>query len=387
MMFFDHARPVPRTGRFPIISHLEYEIDCGIIILMNKEDIKKILEAAVHAPSGDNSQPWRFRVADNRITIYNIPERDTTLYNFRERGSLVAHGALIENIVIAASHLGYRALPILFPESDRQEIVAAIRLEKTAPRTEPLFQAMRERASNRKPYDPMPPTDAEREILVAAARDPGGEIRLVEDTKSKKVIAQAISLNERILFENKALHTSFFQNIVWTSAEERRKKRGLYLNTLELPPPAQVAFRLFRFWPALKFFNMFGLSRQVAHTNATLYESSGAIGAILMPDESPENFIRAGSILQRVWLTATTLGLSMQALAGLLYLAQRVRGEDAAMFRAEDKERIMCAYKIIESSFDAHGRRIMMLFRIGRGKKSSARSSRLPPEIAFETTA
>ncbi|MCK5355861.1 MAG: nitroreductase family protein [Methyloprofundus sp.] len=47
---------------------------------MNSEIIKKILEAAVRAPSGDNVQPWKFffEVSGNFTLI--------SLYNQRERG-------------------------------------------------------------------------------------------------------------------------------------------------------------------------------------------------------------------------------------------------------------------------------------------------------------
>ncbi len=37
-----------------------------------REDIKKILEAAVHAPSGENCQPWRFEINDREIRIFNL---------------------------------------------------------------------------------------------------------------------------------------------------------------------------------------------------------------------------------------------------------------------------------------------------------------------------
>ncbi len=70
--------------------------------------MQKILEAGVRAPSGENCQPWRFVVAGDTLSIFNIPERDLSPYNFNQLGSMVAHGALIENIVIAATAFGYR---------------------------------------------------------------------------------------------------------------------------------------------------------------------------------------------------------------------------------------------------------------------------------------
>ena len=65
-----------------------------------RQVIEEILNLAVWAPSGDNCQPWRFEATDNKINIFNVPHKDQALYNFRQSGSLVAHGALVENILI-----------------------------------------------------------------------------------------------------------------------------------------------------------------------------------------------------------------------------------------------------------------------------------------------
>jgi len=80
------------------------------------DDIKKILEAAVHAPSGENCQPWRFEISDDEIRVFNLPERDQSLYNHGQMASYVAHGALIGNIFVASPTFGYRARINLFPQ-------------------------------------------------------------------------------------------------------------------------------------------------------------------------------------------------------------------------------------------------------------------------------
>jgi nitroreductase len=118
-----------------------------------REAISKIIEAGIRAPSGDNCQPWRFEVKDNRISIYNIPDRDNSLYSWGQRASYIAHGALIENMTIAAAHLGYAAKIKLFPESRDPNLVARLTLEQPAPPEEgALYEAIFARATNRKPY-------------------------------------------------------------------------------------------------------------------------------------------------------------------------------------------------------------------------------------------
>src|SRR3989344_4799077 len=120
-----------------------------------EEAIKKILEIAVHAPSGENCQPWRFEVEGNRIHIYNLPERDNSLYNLGQGASFVAHGALIENMLIAASALGYRADVHAFPDGQNNNFVATVVFEKAAPQNEPLYLFIVKRATNIKPYKPV----------------------------------------------------------------------------------------------------------------------------------------------------------------------------------------------------------------------------------------
>ena len=64
----------------------------------------RILDLARWAPSGDNTQPWRFEiVADDHIAIHGFDTRDRVIYDFDGHPSQMAHGALLETLRIAAS--------------------------------------------------------------------------------------------------------------------------------------------------------------------------------------------------------------------------------------------------------------------------------------------
>ena len=108
---------------------------------MKKEIILNILKAAVRAPSGDNSQPWRFEVSNNNnIKIYNLPEKDNPIFNYKQRGSHIAHGALIENIIIAAKENGMNVKVNLFPQGTSSDFIAEIDLlPDQSIKKDPLF--------------------------------------------------------------------------------------------------------------------------------------------------------------------------------------------------------------------------------------------------------
>jgi len=350
-----------------------------------KDIIEKILSIAVLAPSGDNAQPWRFVIRRNEIHIFNISDRDLTLYNFRQRGAYLAHGAVIENIALAASDAGCRAGITLFPDDSDSNHVAIVALENEAIKKDPLFAYIAERSTNRKPYRAEPLLKSEKSDILSASGDIGcGEIRLVEDRAKINFLAEAISLNERLILENRYIHDVLFTHIVWTEEEARERRAGMYVKTLELKPPEKVALKLFRNWSLLKVLNKLGASRLLPKQSARLYASSGAIGAIIMPDDSKRGYVMAGRVFQRMWLKATKAGLCVSPITVVAYLGKRIADGDTSEMPGEHVELIKEAYKKIIDSFGVSTEVIAMVFRIGHGGRPSATSFKLPPDIRSE---
>ena len=234
-----------------------------------EEKIKNILDFAIHAPSGENCQPWRFKVQNNEIHIYNIPERDNSLYNWGQRPSYVAHGASIENIRIAAPAFGYTIETILFPDSTNQNYIAHITLTDGPTEIHPLFPFIQKRATNRRPYADFTLTPGQREELSRTLQDSERTRLLFLETPSdKKSIAIATAGNERILFENRFMHTFFYSHITWTQAEDTKQKLGFFIKTFELPPPAQFMFKLAKGWNFVRLLNKIGFSSESSSINS-----------------------------------------------------------------------------------------------------------------------
>lgn len=350
---------------------------------MEKKTIQSIIVEAVHAPSGDNAQPWRFEVRGDVIDIYNLVGRDATLFNFRNRGDFLAHGALIENISIAAAHFGYNAEVACFPEEGRDEHTATVRLQNGASeKEEGLFEAIRQRATNRRVYKTYALTEDDKKAIERAQNN-NTKIVLVDDREGVKKMAEVVSLNERLLLENKHIHDFLFSIIRWTDEEEEGKP-GMHVKTLELAPPQRFAFRRFKNWGFVEKANKFGISKFIAKENAKLYASSSAIGAIVMEGDSPEDFMRAGRVLQRMWLTITSTGLSLQPVTAVAYLAQRIKAGEASELSVEHQELIKKADEETRKLLGiGNNETIAMVFRIGKADAPGGRSLKLDPDITW----
>jgi nitroreductase len=119
--------------------------------------LRSLVEAATRAPSGDNTQPWRFALDESagRIGIHLDETRDPSPMNAGQRMARIALGAALENLLREAEHRGWaftleRAVP---------PALAAVRV-KVREGAAPGDAAIPARVTNRRPYDGRPAPDA-----------------------------------------------------------------------------------------------------------------------------------------------------------------------------------------------------------------------------------
>ena len=352
-------------------------------MVINKEDIKKILEIAANAPSGSNSQPWKFKVKDNQIYVIALPEKDHPILNYRNRGTWIAHGALIENIVIASSSFGYEAKVKIFPDLSQPNLTAVIELALGLPKSDSLFSVIPLRATNRKQYEDRLLSDVQKqEFLKSASSFKEIEIKFTEDKEQRRLIGEALSINEVVTLENEKLHKLFFEEIVWSRPEESIKKSGLYLKTMELEPPQQAVLKLLRRWRVMKLFNHLKFAGIIAKDNAKRYASGAGMGIIIVNDRD-EDFLLAGRAMERLWLKATQMRLSFHLITGTMFFWQGIQNDTANIFSKEHIEIINNAYNKITEVFNINRGVAALAFRVGLSKEPSALSSKKPPEIIW----
>lgn len=329
------------------------------------EEIRKIVRYGVMAPSGDNCQPWAFRLNGDVLEVMDDRTKDTSFYNFRNTASYIAHGALLENIRIASSALGFSIEEALFPEGEAGLAIARIRFSKAPPKNEPLFPFIDKRRTNRFRYNGAPLTDEARQALLMSVNGIAGAELALAEGRAKKTAAKAASANDRILFEHKGLHDFLFDHIRWSAEEAEATRDGMDIRTLGLDPVQQRLFPLLKSWGFLKLLNSFGLSRIIPLQSYMLCAGSSAMGLIQAAGSGPRAYLDGGSALQRVWLTAAMLGLSLQPMTGITFLLHRASLEPESLGRAH-REIIVKAGETFDKVFPPEkGRSPVILFRAG----------------------
>jgi hypothetical protein len=291
---------------------------------------------------------------------------------------------LIENIKISAAALGYSVTIKLFPNPDKPKLITAISFEKTSPNEEIISRFISHRTTNRKSYDKTLITNQQEQELLRSVDEvnEGGRVKFTSDPEKIKILGQAVAANEIVTLEDKNLHQLFFNEIVWTSKEEKIKKTGLYLKTMELKPPQQKALRLFSNWSLMKIANKIGVAKAIARSNSKVYSTAPVVGIVIIDDED-KDFITAGRIIERIWLKATRMGLSFHLITGVIFLWQRIFLGNYKELSDTHRRLIKSEYENIKNIFSVQNEIISAVFRIGHSKDPSAFSGKLPPKITF----
>jgi hypothetical protein len=118
------------------------------------ERLRFLVGYAILAPSGHNTQPWLFRLADQVIELYADRTRALPVVDPDDRELVISCGSALGTLGIAARHFGHRAAVEVMPDPQDEDLLARVSLglaEPSSDADDELFRAIPERRSNRQP--------------------------------------------------------------------------------------------------------------------------------------------------------------------------------------------------------------------------------------------
>ncbi len=348
------------------------------------ELVNYLLWAGIQAPSGDNCQPWKFaRPSNSRVDVHLDPDADSSLFNVDQIASLISCGAAAENISLAATRYGLSSGIRYFPDEKEENHVASIALTYDAVPENPLGRFIRERSTNRTRYNGEKIPGERLEMLKKCREEPdripGVDLRLFDKREEMDAIAKIVFSADRIRVENRRLHEHFVAMLRFSRKEILEKRDGLPLKNLEAGVGGDAFLRMTKRWGVMKMMNGVGLSRLVPLAAYKGIKEASCVGFITAGDMSRESFVRGGRFLERIWLTATRLGLSFQPMTPVTLFWQRWQFGKIDVFGKEHIDLLTNLWERYRPFFNAEKddeRAHVMLFRLGYGKTPSCRTVR-----------
>lgn len=281
---------------------------------MTRDILLQILDLARWAPSGDNTQPWRFEiVADDRIAIHGHDTRDHVLYDFDGRPSQMAHGALLETLRLAATRFGLKAEWSMRPGQPDTAPIYDVALQPADIPEDPLVRFITTRTVQRRPMSTTPLLPTQKEALIAAV----GEdyiLQFFESFRERLAVARLLWRNAYIRLTTPEAYPVHRDIIEWNAqfSEDRIPDQAVGTD----PATTKLMHWVMHTWERVDFFNRFLAGTIIPRVELDFVPAVACAGHILMRPSSSQtempDYVRSGIALQRLWLTVTALGLHLQ---------------------------------------------------------------------------
>jgi hypothetical protein len=294
-------------------------------------------------------------------------------------GTYLALGAAVENMVLAAGAAGIASDVRAFPVEGDPRVVADLAFSRAPVPTpsSPLVEHIGKRATNRR-LGPRVALDREHErALAAAAADAGGRLQIMTDADRLERIGRVLGAGDRIRFLSERLHHELMREIRWSPEEVETTRDGIDLATMELSRTDLATLRLSRSWNNLLFIREIGGGRALEKSARDGMAAASASCLLTFPGTKGSSYFHGGRALQRVWLTATKLGLAFQPTSAIVYLWARLERGGGEGLAADEVARLHELRQDFRGIFDvAPDQAEVMLFRVSIAAAPSARSLR-----------
>jgi len=282
---------------------------------MSQDVLTRLLELARWAPSGDNTQPWRFEIVnDLGLRVHGFDTRDHVLYDFDGHPSHIAHGALLETLRIAASGFGLACQWHATCDEQQRHPVYEVALQPDSAMTKsPLFDCIEQRVVQRRPMKTTPLTPQQRQALIDAAGS-DYKVQLFESWSDRARVAKMLWDSAYIRLTCPEAYPVHRDIIEWgvRFSKDRIPEQAVGVD----PATARLMQWVMQSWQRVDFFNTYLLGTVIPRVQLDVLPALRCAAHLLVrPKVGPtrlEDWVKLGMTVQRVWLTATQVGLHLQ---------------------------------------------------------------------------
>ena len=345
--------------------------------------VEAILDLARWAPSGDNSQPWRFEVrTPEHVVVHAFDTRRHCVYDLEGHASQVSVGALLETMRIAATGQGRAMRAVRRAEAPDEFPVIDVWFDPApAVAADPLVAVIRERSVQRKPLSTRP-LDAGARAALERSVGPGHAVVWFESRRDRLRMAWLAVRSAKIRLTIPEAYAVHREIIEWGArfSDDRVPDQALGADPLTVRSMRWVMAH----WDRVRMMNRYFGGTIAPRLQLDLLPGvrCAAHFAIVarQPPDGIDDHLAAGAALQRFWLTATSLRLQLQPQYTPLVFADYARKGLPFTADAAAVQRAAVVETMLSALLGSAAVRAVFLGRVGNGPAPTSRSLRLPLE-------
>lgn len=261
--------------------------------LLNRE----LARYATLAPSSHNTQCWKFKLEDRRVSILPDWSRRCPVVDPDDHHLFVSLGCATENLMQAAKAFGKQG-ELSFDTFDR---AIRISLESTQAEDSPLFEAIPDRQCTRAEYDGLRVPNNDLKLLEKVSQGKGVKLLLLSDRQQIEKVLEYVVQGNTAQIGDRAFVKELKAWIRFSDAEAVSERDGLFARSSGNPTLPR--------WLGSKLFNWFLNAETENDKYAKHIRSSAGIAIFVSEENTWENWVEVGRCYERFALQTTALGI------------------------------------------------------------------------------
>lgn len=262
------------------------------------EQLKFLLNYAVLAPSGPNTQPWKFSINSDEVSLVADYSRSLPSLDPSHRTLYLSHGCVLTNLLLAAEHFGFAYDAKCLPDGTSGERTASIRFsKKAAPRRFPdLFSEIARRHTNRKSFEQRPIEAEKLQKLEDYTKGKGFRLDILTSNEGKAEMADILARAQKMQLGNKALRKEL---AAWIRPNNSKEKDGL--------PGYSFGYSDFESFLGSFIFGTLDMSSSRARVETANMLASPAVAVLSTETDDKMTWLKAGVVFETLFLMATRM--------------------------------------------------------------------------------
>ena len=265
------------------------------------EQFKRMLEHAVFASSGHNTQPWLFRLGTDSLDLIADRSRGLPIVDPYDRELTISCGAVLDHLITAGRYYGKEVTIQVSPEATDTDLLARCRIANDispSSSDKVLFDSIPKRRTTRTKYENRKlPVDVREQCLEAAERH-GIELELITDSDRRGEIAELVAEGDRIQFADPRFRRELAS---WVHSRRGSGHDGLSSTGFGMPdvlsPIGAFVIKTFDLGDSI-----------AAGDQEKIVEGSPMLAVFASSSDTFPDWLAAGQALSSVLLTLTAAG-------------------------------------------------------------------------------
>jgi hypothetical protein len=260
----------------------------------------QLIKDATKAPSGHNTQPWKFKVSENQIILKSDYSKRLKVVDPDDHELFISLGCALENLTLSAK--AHNLMPnVSMNFKDGYDEIVIDLIESKNMQKDNLYDFISKRQTTRREYNPTPIGKDILDQLTGLEERNDVEIMLFSNKQQIERLTPYIIEGSDLQFANK----EFVQELVswcrFSKKAAQEKGDGLWAASMGFPnmPKPIGSFVMKNFVSA----------KSEAKRWANLIDKSAGFALFVVKENSKSNWVELGRRFQRFALKATQLNI------------------------------------------------------------------------------